>query len=99
MNTKKTRRSLLWGVLLCGVAGTLIGSTREVRAETVVSSAALAVDGPTAKPYFWVELAQQLSQQQLISDDFPTHHNYYVNICGVSVAQATYRALSSQALD
>jgi len=102
MKTHSTRRSLLWGVLLAGVAGTLIGSTHVVRAETVTSSARFAVTddaggSPAAKPYFWTEIAHQVQQWQLISDDFPTHQSYYVNALGVG--QPTFHALSSRALD
>ncbi|HXU69217.1 MAG TPA: hypothetical protein VN947_07795 [Polyangia bacterium] len=59
MKTKMIRRSLSWGVLFAGFAGTLTVATRPVRAESITSSALAGAvgDGATVQPYFWSEIA------------------------------------------
>lgn len=109
MKTKKTRRSLLWGLLLAGFAGTLTVATHPVRAEAVTSSAVAAATADasgSAKPYFWTEAAHAAVQAvtdvargiisgQLISDDFPSQ--YWVGTTGV--ATSAYHGLPERALD
>jgi hypothetical protein len=110
MKTKKTRRSLLWGVLLAGFAGTLTAATHPVRAESTTSSALATALGDdtassTVKPYFWTELAHQAATSScgLISSDIGALYAYYIATtgsgCTYGVASSAARALPEHALD
>lgn len=107
MKTKKTRRSLLWGVLLAGFAGTLTVATHPVRAEGITSSAIAAAtgDASTVKPYFWSEIAHAVTALiggssgpiglDVKGDGWaPT----YIEIAG-GVNQQALRAVPARALD
>lgn len=92
MKMTRTKRSLMWGVLLTGVAGTLTGATGAVHAETVMSSAAGDESGSaTVKPYIWTnttaEMVRQAEQRQAL----------YGIAC--IVVPTTFGTLSARALD
>ena len=102
MKTKRIRRSLLWGVLLAGVAGTLTATTRPVRAETVTSSSAVAATNDesgssTVKPYAWVVLAAvPASDNGLLQQ---AQQTAFLNGLGILGGPVNFPQLSSRALD
>lgn len=107
MKTKKTRRSLLWGVLVAGFAGTLTMATHPVYAESVTSSAIVGSDGVPVQPFIWSEVAQSVTTAvtsvvtaliggRLATDNFPSDRPTTV-IIGVN--SPAYAGLPERALD
>jgi hypothetical protein len=113
MKTRKTRRSLLWGVLLAGFAGTLTATTHPVRAESTTSSALATAlsDGSTVKPFFWTEVGQVAVQAAisvaqgitaLVGGHGPVSIDFVSQMClagSTGIAAPAYHALPERALD
>jgi hypothetical protein len=106
MKTHTIRRSLLSGVLLAGVAGTLIGTTRPVRADNLTSSALTSVtdEASATRPYFWIEVAREvvaMTNAQHASGYIISQHHCFVDASGSlgTAGAAALDALSFRALD
>ena len=104
MKTQRIRRSLLCGVLLAGVAGTLTATTRPVRAASITSSPIAATgDGATVKPYFWTELAQLATSYLIgnyVSPEMVVDNNVLAATrAAIGISESALRAIPARALD
>lgn len=100
------RRSLLWGVLLAGAAGTLTATTRPVHAESITSSEIAAATSsesgaPTVKPFAWTQsVINAVQSLAFISGALaPPNRDYYLAAVAGGINQPAFRALSVHALD